>query len=77
MPKLFLILLERPPFLTEAQLDKLADIFINVGTLFFGSTVVPAVIPGLDKPKIEVLVLGLILSLFFWLLAILSVRRKK
>jgi len=75
MGKLLLILLDRSPLLTESQLDKLSDVFINVGTLFFGSTVVPYFVPGLDKPELKLLILGLAFSLVPWLLAIFSVKR--
>ena len=53
MPKLVLILLERPSRLTETQLDKLSDILINTGTLFFGALVVPSFIPGIDRPLFQ------------------------
>lgn len=77
MSKLILILLERSTLLTESQLDKLADVFINIGTLFFGSGVIPYLISGLDKPRVLVLILGLGFSIGSWVLAILSVRRIK
>lgn len=38
------------PVLSDFQLDKLADVFVNVGTLFFGSGVIPYLIPTIDKP---------------------------
>lgn len=75
MSKLVFILLERPTLLTEPQVDKLADVFINIGTLFFGSGVILYLIPGLDKPRLLVLILGLGFSVGSWVLAILSVRR--
>jgi len=76
-PKLFLILLERPQVFTEAQLKVFVDIFVNIGTLFFGSTVVPFFVPGLDRPKPEVLILGLVVSCLCWLIAILFARKIK
>jgi hypothetical protein len=77
MPKLVLILLDRPQRLTKEQLDKLADIFINVGTLFFGSLVVPQFIPGIDKIGFKLVLIGLVFSIGFWSAAIFSVRRAK
>jgi len=75
MSRLLLILLKRPPLLTPSQLDKLADAFINIGTLFFGAMVVPFFVFGVDKPPVLVLVLGSGLSGTFFLLALVSVRR--
>jgi len=63
------------PLLSFGQLDKLADIFINVGTLFFGSFVISIFIPSLDKPSLPVVLLGLIFSLTFWILAIRSAKK--
>lgn len=75
MSRLVLILLDRPSRLTQAQLDKLADVFVNMGTLFFGAMVVPHIVPGIDKPVFRTLILGLVISLVFWIVAISSVRR--
>jgi len=75
MPKLFLFLLQRPSIFTAPQLDKLADVFINIGTLFFGSAVVPQIIPGLDKPPFDVLFFGLMASLIPWGFALWLARR--
>lgn len=75
MSKLVLILLERPFRLTETQLDKLSDILINIGILFFGAMVVPFFISGVDKPRLWMLILGLGLSSILWFLVLFSVRR--
>lgn len=75
MARLLIILLERPSVFTASQLDKLADVLINAGTLFFGSMVIPYLVPGIDKPRLLVLPLGLVISLILWSLAILMVRR--
>ena len=75
MPKLLLILLKRPSIFTSSQLDKLADVFVNIGTLFFGAGVVPYLIPGLDKPSLSMLVSGLGLSVISWFFALLFAGR--
>lgn len=63
MPKLLLILLQRPSIFTASQLDKLADVFINIGTLFFGAAAVSQIVPGLDKLPPDVVFFGLTASL--------------
>lgn len=60
---------------TDHQLDKLGDVFINIGTLFFGAAIVPVLIPSLDKPLLWSVILGLGLSFGCWLLALIVVRR--
>ena len=75
MPGLLLILTERPSIFTVAQLDKLADVFINIGTLFFGSAVVSQIIPGLDKLPFDVVLFGLTASLIPWGLALWLAKR--
>ncbi len=75
MPKLLLILLQRPSIFTASQLDKLADVFINIGTLFFGAGVVSYIIPGLDKPPSFMLISGLGLSVISWFFALLFAGR--
>ena len=75
MPRLLLILLQRPSIFTASQLDKLADVFINIGTLFFGSVVVPQVVPGLDKLPPDVVFFGLMAGLIPWGLALWLAKR--
>lgn len=74
MTKLLLLILDRPPILTYDQLGKLSDICINAGTLLFGSFVLPYFLP-VDKPPAIVLILGTILGLIFWILAVALVRK--
>lgn len=75
MPKLLLILLQRPSIFTASQLDKLADVFINIGTLFFGAAAVSQIVPGLDKLPPDVVFFGLTASLIPWGLALWLARR--
>jgi len=70
-------MLARLPILSDFQLDKLADVFVNVGTLFFGSGVVPYLIPTIDKPPATVFIFGLTSSLISWGFALLSVKGRK
>ncbi len=60
----------------EHQYDKIADILINLGTLFFGAIVVPFLF-GIDKIASEQVLFGIILSISFWLVAITVVSQKK
>ncbi|MEK7517039.1 MAG: hypothetical protein AAB583_00685 [Patescibacteria group bacterium] len=52
------------------QLDKLADLSIGLGHLFFGSTVIPFLFPVIDRPPFTVLALGLGFAFEFWTFAI-------
>ncbi len=56
--------------LVKLQRDKLADLSIGLGHLVFGSTVVPYLVPGFDKPLQTVLLLGLGIALVLWSIAI-------
>lgn len=56
------------------QLDKLADLSLGLGQLFFGSTVVPFLVPIIDRPPFSVLILGLGFAVGFWIFAIWVVK---
>ncbi|MBI4066774.1 hypothetical protein HY407_00165 [Candidatus Gottesmanbacteria bacterium] len=60
---------------SKSQLDKLSDLSLGLGQLFFGSLVVPYIIPSLDKPPLIVLLFGLVLTIVLWILAIWMVRK--
>ena len=62
--------------LQKAQLDKLSDLCLGLGQLFFGSTVLPYIIPALDKPSLVVLIFGVVSAIGLWILALWIVRRK-
>ena len=74
---MFVKLSAKLPVLSDFQLDKLADVFVNVGTLFFGSGVVPYLIPTIDKPLLSVFILGLVSSLISWGFALWSVQGRR
>lgn len=57
------------------QVDKLADICINIGTLFFAATVLPFFI-GIDKPPKLLLLSGIMVSVSLWAIAITIVKQK-
>lgn len=61
--------------LTSIQRDKLADIYINVGTLFFGAGVVPYLVPGIDKPTLLVVLFFSVASITLWWIALFVVKR--
>ncbi len=73
MPKIFLFLLEKPkrPRFSIGQLNKLSDIFINLGILLIGSVVLPSIMPSVDNPSLALVILGIIASLSFWIIAVL------
>ena len=75
MPKLLLIILERPPLLAEPQLRVLADIGVAAGQLSAGAMVLPFVISGLDETKLPVIVLGIIFTVVCWTGSVLLVRK--
>lgn len=77
MPKLVLILLDRPPLLNESQVKVLIDISVAAGQLSAASMVLPFVAPGLDKTKLPVIVLGVVFMIVFWAGSILLARRIK
>lgn len=77
MSRLVLILLARPSRLTESQLKILADIGVAAGQLTMGVMVLPFIVPGLDKTKLPVIVLGLAATSISWMGAILLGRRIK
>lgn len=60
--------------LRRSQFDKLSDLALGLGQLFFGSLVVPFVIPSLDRPPIVVLIFGLIVTLILWYIGIKIVK---
>lgn len=60
--------------LGKRQQDKIADISIGLGQLFFGSTVIPFIISSLDRPPTLVLLFGIALASGLWLLAIKLVK---
>lgn len=60
--------------LSHDQLDKLSDLALGLGQIFFGSLVVPYLIPSLDKPPISILVLGLLTVLALWIFSIKIMR---
>lgn len=62
--------------LGSAQKDKLADLCLGIGQLFFGSTVLPYLLPTLDKPGPTVLLFGLALALTCWACAMWVVKGK-
>lgn len=62
---------------SATQLDKLADLSIGLGQLFFGSTVLPFLVPALDKPPFPVLALGSGFAIGFWIFAIWIVKGGK
>ncbi|MBI3290319.1 hypothetical protein HYZ78_02895 [Candidatus Microgenomates bacterium] len=62
--------------LTAVQTDKLSDLSIGLGQLLFGSTVVPYLIPAIDRPSLVVLLFGLGFAIGFWIFAIRIVKRR-
>jgi len=62
--------------LSNSQIDKFADVLINMGTVIFAVTVVPFF---LKNEKIEILVffVGLVLTISCWSSSIVLVRKIK
>ena len=63
--------------LVKSQLDKISDLSLGLGQLLFGSTVLPYIIPSIDRPSFQALILGLIIAIFLWVFAILLVGKIK
>jgi len=76
MSKLFLFLIERPrrPRFSTGQLDKLADIFANLGIVLVSSVILPALIPGIDRQGPSFITWGVAGALSFWTIAIFLVK---
>ena len=62
--------------LQTAQLDKASDLALGLGQLLFGSTVLPYIIPNIDRPAPFVVILGVIIAIILWRFALFVVRRK-
>lgn len=62
--------------LDEKQFDKLSDLSLGLGQIFFGSTVLPYIIPALDKPPVAVLIFGIVAAFGLWIFALWIVRRR-
>lgn len=62
--------------LTATQFDKTSDLSLGLGQLLFGSTVLPYIIPALDKPPLIVLLFGVSIAILLWIFAIWIVRRE-
>lgn len=62
--------------LAGPQLDKLSDLSLGLGQLFFGSTVIPYIVPAIDKPSLIVLIFGVVGAAAFWIFAVWIVRGK-
>lgn len=62
--------------LTGLQLDKLSDLSLGLGQILFGSTVIPFVVPVIDRPSLNVLLFGLGFAIGFWIFAIWIVKGK-
>lgn len=56
------------------QKEKLADLSIGLGHVFFGSTVVPYFLPAVDRPPLSVLIWGVIMAVGLWSFAIWIIR---
>jgi len=61
--------------LAKLQKEKLADLSIGLGHIFFGSTVLPYFFPAIDRPDMIVLLFGLGFTIVLWILAIWIVGR--
>ena len=62
--------------LSNSQLDKLADVLINMGTVIFAVAVVPFFLKT-EKIEPRVLFAGLALTFLCWSASIVLVRSKK
>lgn len=62
--------------LSSIQFDKLADLSLGLGQLLFASTVIPYLIPALDKPSVAVLIFGILVAVGLWIFALWIVRRR-
>ena len=60
--------------LVNLQKEKLADLSIGLGQLFFGSTVVPYFVPAVDRPLPAVLIWGVGVAIGLWVFAIWIVK---
>jgi len=72
MSNLLLFLIERPkrPRLSTGQLDKLADIFVDLGIVVVGSVILPVLFPGVDRQSLPFVLWGIVGALSFWTISV-------
>ena len=70
-----IIFIDKPPLLTDAQLNRLSEICIVIGEVFFASAVITPLVAGIDDSKFPVVLSGVVLSVFSWIVSILLVRK--
>lgn len=61
------------PKFNERQLDRLSEVFSNIGLIFFASMVVPIFT---DQSNILLMMIGFVTSLSFWIGSIYLIRSK-
>ncbi|OGK10442.1 hypothetical protein A2767_01130 [Candidatus Roizmanbacteria bacterium RIFCSPHIGHO2_01_FULL_35_10] len=62
--------------LTNRQVQGIAEIFSNLGLLFFGSIIVP-IFSDVEKLNLVLTVVGFLLTLFCWFVSIKLFRKVK
>ncbi len=61
---------------TDSQLKQLSNIFIVVGEVLFATVVIPFFF-GVDKPQLDKVLSGVILTYISWVLSLYVVRKTK
>lgn len=64
------------PVLDNDQLDRLSEIFGNMGLVFLAALVVP-VFTDVDRPPLFVVILGVVLTLLFFVISLVLLRLKR
>lgn len=62
--------------LSDAKLDRLAEISSEIGQVSLASVVIPGII-GLDRINWLLVALGLIGAIFFWLISLILTKDKE
>lgn len=58
------------------QVDRISNIFDNVGNILFGVTVLAPVIADFDKVNLLIVILGLVSTFFCWMFSVWLVRKR-
>lgn len=69
------MILSHNPVFSPKQFDRLSNIFDGAGQVIFGIAVLSPIFVDIDELNVLVIVLGLILSMFCWIISVWLAQR--
>lgn len=69
------IFLYKSPIFTKTQLNRLSEICLVIGEIFFALAVITPLLTLVDYDKTSVVASGLVESTLFWILSLFLVRK--